>query len=360
MYAVLKWISLNYFFLIEVILVFGLMIFVHELGHFIVAKLVKTNVREFYLGMGPRLFKIRYGETDYGLRLFPIGGYVSIEGEDEKPKDTSDSGNFQNKSVPERMAIIVAGCAMNYITALVIFLLVGIIFGILVFPPKIDKVVKDTPAYKVGLKSGDVILAINGEKIRDGGQLVTFINTHPQKKLNLLVQRNNKTFNVEVTPFSTPDFPFGRIGFVPTPATFQKSSFLESVKFSFVSVWGYTVMPLMIIKRMITKEIPFNVIKKSSAGPIGIGSFIFLVARQEGLAKLLYLAAILNVAIGLFNLFPIPALDGSRLVFLGVEAIRRKPINQELEGKIHWIGLMLLLLLVVLISYQDILRIIKW
>lgn len=367
MESIINWMAQNWWALIKVVFVFGLIIFVHELGHFIAAKKVGVRVREFALGMGPKLFKFKKKETEYQLRLFPIGGFVNIEGEDEKCSDLADKGNFQNRTILERAFIIFNGCFMNYLAAILLFFIVatgwGIVTSSYVEPTtRIFKVIEGSPAYKAGLRAGDVITAIDGRVLIDGKEMLDIINKCANKKIILGVERDEKTFNVGVVPYLDRDSGEGKIGIfydvVITGFEFEKVNLIGAVKFSLLKTYEITVAPVRVVIMLIKRELPARLVTETSAGPVGIMQMTFVLAKK-GIAHILFFSAILNVAIGFFNLIPFPALDGSRIFFLAVEAVRRKPIGQEKEGMIHWVGLMILLLFVLLVTFQDILRILQ-
>lgn len=361
MEKILIWFALNWLPLIKVILVFGVLIIVHEFGHYIVAKKVGVTVHEFAFGMGPKLLSWKRGETVYSWRLFPVGGFVAIEGEDTKTNDKSDMKNMQNRSVGERLAIISAGCIMNYMLALILFFVVAVSFGVVKVPLIVEKTLPNTPAYAVGIVPGDKIVAVNNEYM-NFPDVVEYFHNHPNQEVNLKVVRGNEELNIRVKIAYDKENKIGRIGVVSSRNVFdfyfKKATVAEAALFSLERTYNITVMPFYLIKAITSKQISGKEVVESAGGPIMIGQLIFIIA-QKGLPNLLYFIALLNGLIGFFNLLPFPALDGGRIVFLAIESIRKKPIDQELEGKIHWAGLILLLFIVALVSYQDIMRLIK-
>lgn len=361
------WLYLNYFTVFKVILAFGAIIFAHELGHFIMAKKVGVRVLEFALGMGPKIFKLKRNETEYSLRIFPVGGFVKLEGEDTPLSNLNDPENFQNKTPLEKIIVIAGGCLMNYIMALILFWTVGIFFGVVSsstteITNRISQIIEGTPAARAGLQTGDIILAINNKFVKNGKELIEIIHNNPNKTLKILIQRRSEKFEIKIIPLKDPKTKEGRIGFVPelviVDFVFEKKGIIEALKFGIIKTYEFTVAPLRVIEMLISGDIPIRTIGESSSGPIGIGHMTFILAKK-GIGHLLFFIAILNVAIGFFNLIPFPALDGSRILFLGIEIIRRKPIDQRKEGLIHWIGLIILLTIVVLVTFQDILRIVQ-
>lgn len=360
----IEWIVQNYLPLILTMLVFGTMVFIHELGHFLVAKKVGVTVHEFAVGFGPRLIRYKKDGTEYCLRLIPLGGFVQMEGEDKPSENPNDQGSLQNKSVKQKIAVVAAGCIMNYAAAILLFWLVGTVWGVAnfeVFPSnRISKTLSGSPAEKVGLQGGDVILSVNSTKITSGEQLIELIHSNPDKELNLKIKRKLNEFTIKVTPYLDKETNFGMIGFTPEPImdiSFKKVSFIEGIYDGCEKVFWFSVAPVVVVYKMFTHEIPAKMVTEGTSGPVGIFQMTFTFAKK-GIPSLLYLAALLNVCIGWFNLVPFPALDGSRIAFLIIEGIRKKPIlNSEKEGMVHWVGLMLLMALVLIITYNDIIRI---
>lgn len=353
------------FGIIVVILTFGFMIFVHELGHFLMAKRVGIRVHEFALGFGPRLFRYKKegDETEYCLRSIPFGGFVRMEGEDE-PGDPDDPGNFNNKTVWERAKVIVAGCAMNYITGISLLLLVGFIWGIgiMIPPAKVDVITENYPLAKTEVKSGDTILAVDGQEVKNFKDLKEIIKVKKEgEKVTLLVEREGKSpFTVTVPVKFNKEYGEGMLGFSPPANKLLGFQFIRvPAKDVFLYTGQKTVLltfsPVILVQRLITKEMTPAEVGKGTAGPLGIGQMIFEISKM-GIAPIFYMCAILSILIGAFNLIPFPALDGSRLLFLIVEWVRRRPIDPDKEGFIHQLGFIVLIILVLVVTYNDILR----
>ncbi|GAB6137619.1 RIP metalloprotease RseP [Halanaerobaculum tunisiense] len=353
--------------IISFIVVLGVLVFIHELGHFLVAKYVGVQVEEFAIGMGPLLAGKEVGETLYSIRIFPLGGFCKMTGEmpvDEEDSDPEEVRLYQEaldkgkclfqKSVGERIAVISMGPVMNFLLAAILFMSIFTIFGQPVDTSSstvIGRVIPDQPAQQAGLQEGDEILAVNGHQVENWTQLATRINNHPEKEIILKVQREQEVFNLEVTPRLDQERDVGLIGIVPI---LQRES-VSLVK----AVWlgirqaGLVIYGLIAaLYKMITGQMAAQV-----SGPVKIAQMVGQ-ATESGLLRLLNLSAIISVNLGVMNLLPFPALDGGRLVFLGVEVIRGEPIDSEKEGLVHLVGFMILIALFILIVIKDVTSII--
>lgn len=358
----LAWWSANWAPTLWIVIIFGLMIFIHEFGHFIVAKALGVRVIEFAMGFGKKLVAFRGGDTEYSLRLFPLGGYVKMVGEGEAG-DPDDPGNFQNKSVGARIAIIAAGPLMNCVLAFVLLVSLGLFLGRIqpTLTTEVHQVRDDKPAARAGIVRGDRIVAVNGAPVDLGEKVMEIIQRSEGKEIVLLVDRGGARRTVTLTPVRNPETGKGIIGvgFKPvSPPAFASPGIGAAVDNVTVTFATVGLMPIKVIQMLLSKEMQWKDVKEGSAGPIGIGQFIF-EAATAGAGHLLWVAGILNVAIGFFNLYPIPALDGARIAFLGLGVVLRKPINPEKEEFVHFLGFVLLILLVLVVSYQDVLRLIQ-
>jgi len=328
------------------IIVLGVLITVHELGHFLVAKAVGIKVHEFSIGMGPLIFQSTRGETKYSLRALPIGGFNRMAG--EQPEDEDDPRGFDKKSVGARMAVISAGSIMNFLLGVVFFVIVFMLMGTPTQEPVIGRVLPGGPAAAAGLEAGDKIVTIDGQEVQTWTEVVNLIHQAPGRELELVVERKSPaTLTVRVTP--NLDEASG-VGLIGIEQGFQKAGFFESIALGFQQAVTLVVLVLQFLVQMITGAAPADV-----AGPVGIVQMVGQAA-SFGLANLLSFAGMLTVQLGLFNLLPVPALDGSRMVFLAVEGIRGRKIDPEKENFVHMIGFALLMGLMLLVTYQDILR----
>lgn len=338
----------------------ALMVMVHELGHFLVAKWQGIKVLEFSFGFGPKIIGYQGKETLYALRAVPLGGYVKLYGMDPETNDqgvaviapVDDRFSFMNKSVWQRITVIAAGPLMNFVLAVFLFIIVFAYMGI---PGPgtgnlIGSLVPDKPAEKSGLLQGDRILAVDNIATPDWNSLTAIIHTKPNQTLVLSIERGgeHKTFTVS-TVLDT-QTGYGIIGIQPE-IVYQHIPVVQAVPLGFANTVRFTQEIFIVLIQMITGKIPAEV-----GGPVAIAQAIGEAAHQ-GLASFLLITGLLSVNLGLINLFPIPALDGSRLVFLLIEGLRRKPLNPEKENLIHLAGFVLLIALMLVITYQDIVRI---
>ena len=335
---------------------FGILIAIHETGHFTFAKLFKVKVNEFSLGMGPALLKKRRGETLYALRLFPIGGYVSMEGEDE---DSADSNAFNNKKVWQRFIILAAGAAMNLILGLI---LVCIVLSMeeLVGTNTVRNFYENAKSQQTGLKVNDEIIKIDGRRVISDMDISFLMGRSDDGIYDMTVIRDGEKVELKDVTFESREedghlyvtYDFVIIGEKPTffnvfAGTFQRSA-------SIVRIVWLSLFDLVTGKYGIT----------DLSGPVGTVNIIAettaeAAVNREGLINALNLMALVAINIGVFNLLPLPALDGGRLFFLLIEGIRRKPINPKYEGYVHAAGLVLLLGLMLVVTFNDIVSLIK-
>ncbi|AHM56623.1 putative zinc metalloprotease [Peptoclostridium acidaminophilum DSM 3953] len=324
------------------LVVFGVIVLFHEFGHFIVAKLCKVKVHEFAIGMGPKIASIKGKETDYSIRLLPLGGYVKMLGEDE---DSEDENSFGKKSVLQRIGIIAAGPIMNFVLAILLFTVIFMLVGIPT--TSIKETMKDYPAQSAGIIEGDKIIEIEGTKIEDWNQVTSIVGNSAGKSIEIKIQRAGKPMEYKVTPLEQDGR--GVIGILPS----SEKNLALSLKSS-VERTGYILSQMM---NFFATLVTGNVNTSDVVGPVGIINVVGEAARV-GYLNVISLAAVISINLGLINLFPFPALDGSRILFLIIELARGKKIDPEKEGMIHFIGFALLMLLMVFITYKDIIKLI--
>ncbi|PKM78990.1 MAG: RIP metalloprotease RseP [Firmicutes bacterium HGW-Firmicutes-13] len=329
------------------IIIFGLLIFFHEFGHFIVAKRVGIGVLEFAIGFGPKLISFEKDGTRYSLRALPLGGFCRLMGED--PEEIEQEDSFQKKPLRDRLAVIAAGPLMNFVlAALLFFLIYFFIFGVpLVNSTVLGEVLPEGRAAKAGLRQGDVVMAVDGSEMNKWEDVVQTINNNPERMLIFTVERDGEIKEIGVTPKMDPQTEKGLIGIAPQT---KKYAFFSSLSLGINNTWWFTRFIVVSLAQIITRQAAPEI-----AGPIGIVQMVGEVAKT-GISNSMTLAAILSIHLGLLNLLPIPALDGSRFVFFFIEGIRGKPVDPNKESLIHFIGFTLLILLTILIAFRDLVR----
>ncbi|WP_164668963.1 RIP metalloprotease RseP [Virgibacillus doumboii] len=412
---------------IAFIFMFGLLVFIHELGHLIFAKRAGMLAREFAIGFGPKIFAFTKNETVYTIRLLPVGGYVRVAGEDPeivelKPGqhiglEFNDEGKvnkiivnnkskhpkariievehadldqdlviegyeideedqkflfevdrkafyvmdenetqiapydrqFASKSVGKRAMQLFAGPMMNFLLAIVIFIIVGLIQGVPVESALISSVQSDSPAEKAGIQAGDEIVQIDGNSISTWEEFTNIVRNNPEEELSVTVERNGETESLTVTPAKQEQqgITFGQVG---VRHAFEKS-LTGTLEYGVERTYETTKLILTNLAMLITGQYSIEMI----AGPVGIydatDQFV-----EAGFMTFLMWTAILSINLGIVNLVPIPALDGGRLLFVGIEAVRGKPIDPQKEGIVHFIGFALLMLLMIVVTWNDIQR----
>jgi regulator of sigma E protease len=335
--------------IIATIFVIGLLVFFHELGHFITAKMVGMRVHEFAIGFGPKLISKQYGETLYSIRIIPLGGFNKIAGMD--PDEEQDEHSFNSKPIWARMLVIVAGPVMNFFLPILLLLLVFLTAGI--DKPSdeavIGSVMAAKPAAQAGLAVGDRILAVNDTQINSWRDFVNQIQINAGNKLNLTIERNGQVNKTAIVPEFDAKANRGIVGVMPQIFNYRPGP-VEALVLSGQQVYLISISMLTGLGEMITGRAAADV-----AGPIGVAQMAGQVA-QMGLLPLLQFAAFLSINLGLINLLPVPALDGGHIVTLAIEAIRRKPLSSEKAQFIQMIGFALLMLLMLFATFKDITR----
>jgi regulator of sigma E protease len=338
------------------VVVLGLLIFFHELGHFVVAKRAGIAVLELSFGMGPRLLSTIRGETRYSLRALPFGGSVSMatdlaEADDAPP--VAPGRTFESKPVRTRVAVIAAGPVMNFLLTV---LLLTLVFGVIgIEQPQLGStvlgsVVAGGPADAAGLQPGDRVLAVDGRQVTDWPAMVQVVQGALGRPITVAFLRDGATQEVVVTPAPHPQNPnAGYLGIASSVLRLQLPMPL-ALRYALSETGRMLTLWVGAVAGIFRGQGAPDV-----SGPIGIIQMLGEASRF-GLANLFFLAAVISANFGLINLFPIPALDGSRLVFLAVEAIRGKAVSPEHEGRLHLVGYGLLMALLVILTYRDIVR----
>lgn len=333
------------------IFVFGLLVLVHELGHFLTAKLTGMRVDEFAIGFGPKLLSYRRGETAYTLRAIPLGGFNDIAGMDPGNNDAGERG-YCEKPVLSRMVVILAGSAMNFI--LPVFLFFGIFFFAGVSTPNpepvLGSVIAGKPAAEAGLKEGDRILSLEGQPIGSWQDFVNGVKDNDGTPVSVTAQRGQETFTAVLTPVYDSQAQRAMVGVMSSVDT-RYPGIIEAAQLSLQKTGAIIAMMLEAIYKIL-----LELSGAELAGPIGVAQMAGEVA-QLGFVPLLNFAAFLSLNLGIVNLFPIPALDGGHFAGLCVEAVRGKPMGPKALEYTQKAGIILLLLLMLLATKNDIVRV---
>lgn len=331
--------------IIYFILVLSITVCVHEFGHFLFAKKAGIYVYEFSIGMGPRLFKFnrKNDETDYSIRLLPIGGYVQLSGESiEIDENIPENQRMQSKTWKQRFLTIIAGVMFNFIFAFIIFFIFGLVKGNNIGSVVIDQVPETGSAYKMNLKSGMVVTKINGVKVNNQDRFLLEYQISYGKTLELTTILDGKEEVINI-PFED------NYGF--TLKENVKYGFFEAIKYAFLKFISLVEQMFLIIFYLITGDLKLNAL----SGPVGIYNIVGESAKI-GLIYVIYLMGYLSLNVGFINLLPIPAFDGGRILFMLIEKVRKKPLNPKVENTIHSIGFILLMVLMIIITFNDITR----
>lgn len=412
---------------IAFIIIFGSLVFFHELGHFLFAKKAGIMVREFAIGMGPKILALRKKETLYTIRILPIGGYVRMAGEDfdtvelqpgyrvgvilnnddeiEKiylNRDVSnpnvlfletesadlskelfidgydEDGNlvkynvsrdaviyekgqetliapydrqFDSKSLGSRAMAIFAGPLFNFILAFFIFLAIGLLNGIPTNEPIIKEVINDSPAYAAGMEAGDFVKEVDGKPIESWQEFTETIQENPGNSIQMKVERAGELVTLAVVPEKVvkEGNEYGQIG-VMYESPVEKNA-LKAFAFGAEQTYSWIMRIFELLGMLVTGKFTIDAL----SGPVGIYKATEEVA-QWGVFSLMNWAAVLSINLGIMNLLPLPALDGGRLLFFLFEGVRGKPVDKQKEGMVHFVGIMLLMVLMLVVTWNDIQR----
>lgn len=335
-----------YFLLI--VLVFGVLIFIHEFGHFMAARLCGVAVKEFAVGMGPTIFswKSKKYDTKYGLRLFPIGGFVSMVGEDE---ESEEENAFCNKKVWKRIVIVLAGPIMNLLLGFLLMTVIVFSQGNLA-STTIAKF-EEGAVSSQKLQVGDEIVKVDGTRVHTGNDMVYEIMNQGYEPIDIEVIRNGEKFLIEDVSFLTLEdsgVTFGNYDFIPYA---EESTLPNLIKHAYFR----SVSTVKMVYDSLFGLLSGRFGMESVSGPVGVAEVVGDAAKM-GLLNFLYIVTVLSINLGVFNLIPFPALDGGRLLFLVIEGIRRKPINRNVESYINFVGIMILFAFMIFVTVKDIFK----
>jgi regulator of sigma E protease len=345
--------------IVAFVIVLGILIFFHELGHFLMARLFGVGVEKFSLGFGPRLFGKTIGGTDYRISAIPLGGYVKMVGEepDAELDPAQTPFSFTHKPLIQRAIIVAAGPSFNLLLAVLIFFMVFLASGIYVLRPVVGEAQDGTAAAAAGLQQGDLIQAIDGRAIESWEELAAIIGASGGRDLTLTVNRAGERLTLTVTPeLKSAQNLFGEtvdryvIGvtsageFVP-----QELSLAEAARLSVVRTWEVTRLTVLSVVKLIQGKLPATTL----GGPIKIAKMAGDQAR-EGLVSLLFFTAVISINLGILNVLPIPVLDGGHLLFYAIEAVTRRPVSLKVREVAQQVGIFLLIMLMIFVIYNDI------
>lgn len=342
--------------IIAFIFVFSILIFFHELGHFIAAKASGVKVYKFAFGFGPRILGFTKNQTEYVICLIPLGGYVKMAGEmgQESVKETSEEipeeQRFDKKSLGIRALIVALGPFMNIATAVVIFSFIFFINGIPVVTNSVSTVIENGPAEQAGIYSGDKIIAINSIKMEEPKRIANIINESSGEELQITLDREGEIIDVFIIPEYDDNYNKGLIG-ITFEVSVEKTNIFSAFLKGLMTTGNIIKLIFSNTIEMITGKVPIEI-----AGPLGIAQMTGEAAKL-GFLNLLYFTAILSIFIGLFNLLPIPILDGGHIIILAIEKLRGKPLEAEKINFMYLIGISLMIIIFVIATYKDILRV---
>lgn len=339
--------------IIIAIIVFGSIVFIHELGHFLLAKANGIRVDEFSIGMGPRLWSFVKGETRYSLKLLPIGGSCMM-GEDDA--DDMSEGSFNSKSVWARISVVAAGACFNFLLAFVFAVIIVVYVGY--DKPIISGVVPGYSAEAEGMQAGDRILRMNGKKINLWREVTYYNLFHPGEEIEMVYERDGQKYEAYITPMK--DEQGNYLMGVTSPSEYQKANVFTALQYGVYEVKFWISTTIESLKMLVTGSVGMDQL----SGPVGIVNIVddtYEQSKSYGfvvvLMQMLNIGILLSANLGVMNLLPLPALDGGRLVFLVLEAIRGKRVAPDKEGMVHLVGMILLFALMIFVLMNDLKRI---
>lgn len=336
------------------ILILGVTVLVHEFGHFIFAKMVGVHVFEFSIGMGPLIHKkIGKDGVQYSIRAIPLGGFVSLAGEEvDVDLEEHKGSNLQDKTVWQRFLVMFMGVGNNFIFAFLILLLSGLIFGAPNIEPVLSEVVPDSPASVAGLESGDRIVKINNHKVSYLDDIMLYITLEDlSEPVTFEVSRDNVISKHEVVPQEVEVGEETKYNIGIGIRASRGKGFVASIVYAFKQECAFFKQMFVTLGGLFTGKLSV----KELSGPVGIFSVVGQV-KEQGVNAILYLIALLSINVGVINLLPFPAFDGGRILFLFIEKIKGSPVSPKVENTIHSIGFILLVLLMLYVTFNDIIK----
>lgn len=336
------------FSILAALILLSVLVMVHELGHFLAGRALGFSILEFAIGMGPKLFSRKKGETEFSIRALPIGGMCRFEGEDQ---EAANERSFNAQKVWKRIIVVVAGPVMNLLFAILVSIITLSVFGD--YMPGVYEVSPDSPAAIAGVQTGDVITEVNGKPVKFYFQTVDMILAVETKDMTLTVDRDGETKVLQLSGIYNEELGRNLIG-----VTISQERVQFGVGASVGRSVNYVTATLVETFRFFGRAFQGDVSSSDAAGPVAIVAIISEAVRSSG-ENVLRLLVLISASLGIMNLLPIPAMDGGRLVFMLIELVRGKPIAPEKEGMVHFVGLILLFGLMILLTYNDISNLIR-
>lgn len=330
--------------LIISIIILLLMMLIHEIGHFLAAMKVGIQVDEFSIGIGSKIYQKFKGNTKYTFRLFPVGGYVAFD--DEEVEEPYNTKAFRNAKASKRLAVILAGALMNFILG---FLILTVVNSVSI--PKVNSIIKNSPAERAGLKVGDIFLKMDDKNINNDTEIITYIMKSKGKEINTLIKREDKNIEIKIKPEKKSDGNYFIGTGIEMDYNLSGFSIVNGIKSGAKSFYYDATITVKTFVNLIIGKISISEI----SGPIGVVKAIGDSARQ-GIFTLLNFVAMISINLGVFNLLPIPALDGGRGILILIEIFTKKKLSDEKEGIINFVGFVTLIGLMLFVTSKDILK----
>ena len=332
--------------IIKIVFLLGFLIFIHEGGHFLVAKLCKIKVREFAIGFGPIIWQKQGKKTKYVIRAIPLGGFVDLLGEDQA---VDEEGSFSKASALKKVAILLAGGMVNIIFGLVVYFILVTSIGNFA-STTVDKTVENYSAQLAGIQEGDKIIEVNGKKIKRKSQIDDILEENNGEELKIIVERNNEEIQINLTPTLEENENTTRKYYLGIIFKLTEKGFAENIYYGFWDTVEFSVSILDNVKQLFIGNVGVDEL----TGPVGISE---VVVKTENTSQFIYILALISLSLGVTNLLPVPPLDGGKILLVLIEAIIRRPIKEKVNVAIQMTGFFLIMGLAVLVTYNDVLRI---
>lgn len=332
---------------LKIIILLGFLVFIHEGGHFLVAKLFKVKVNEFAIGFGPTIFTKVKGETKYALRLIPFGGFVSMEGEEQH---SDEKGSFSGKNIPTKIAIVSAGAIVNIIFGLIVYFIIVTVSGNF-YSTTVDYTLDNYAAQESGIVSGDKVIKINNKEVKNRNDITKLLNKNGGKEIYITLIRNEQEVTIQLIPTIIEDEETGiKSYYLGIVFTHIENNLWNNIYYGLIETKDFSLSIIDNLKELFTG-------KSSVDQMVGIVGISDIVVSTNGIYEYTYIISLISLSLGVTNLLPLPPLDGGKILIYIIEGIRRKPLKEETELKIQTLGFSILIALSIYVTYNDILRI---